>query len=64
MRIESPWVRLLGMAGHVYGWEECMEEMFPAASQEFGHVVETNFTILDLAGISVSDIWDSEVPPE
>jgi len=46
---------------HVYGWEECMEEMFPAASQEFGHVVETNFTILDLAGISVSDIWDSEV---
>jgi len=47
---------------HVLGWEECLEEKYPACSSESGeNGIEKNLAILDLNGLAIADAMDSSV---
>lgn len=41
----------------VLDYERCLTGRFPACSRAFGHPVETYCTIIDLAGVSIFDIY-------
>ena len=41
----------------VYEYERCVSDRFPACSRAVGHPVETSCTILDLAGVSLTNFY-------
>lgn len=41
----------------VWEYERCLSDRFPACSRAAGHPVETSCTILDLAGVSLSNFY-------
>ncbi|GJE83938.1 sec14 cytosolic factor [Phanerochaete sordida] len=41
----------------VWEYERCLTDRFPACSRAVGHPVETSCTILDLAGVSISNFY-------
>ena len=42
----------------VHSWEELLQVRFPACSTAFGRNIETTCVILDLEGLSMTDVWD------
>jgi len=44
----------------IYAWEQLLQIMFPACCDRFGGRIETTSVLLDLRGLSMTDVWDKE----